>query len=64
MVQRLAEKYPPKEIPIIMLSQYDAPEDRAEAATSGATMLIKKPLTLQKVKDVLESDAIKKLKVA
>ena len=64
LVRRFADKYPNKEVPILMLSPYDAAEDRVEATGAGALGLVKKPANYQKINEIIEAHRAKQAATA
>ena len=54
VVRRLIEQYGTRRIPMLMMSKYNSPEDRAEATNVGASSVIPKPLTPERLREALE----------
>ena len=62
LVRQLTERYASAKIPVLMASPYQTAEDAMEAVNSGALAVITKPIQVSEFKEVLEKEAIKKLK--
>ena len=62
MARRLADHLAQKAIPVVLMSSCPSAEDRLEASLVGALAVLKKPLSVQDVVDVLEKDRMKKLR--
>jgi DNA-binding response OmpR family regulator len=61
LVRRLSDKYYQKSM-ILMMSRHSCPEDVLEATSAGAVGMLKKPVTLAGVNELVEKERMRRLK--
>ena len=61
LVRRLADKYYQKSM-ILMMSRHACPEDILESTSAGAVGMLKKPVTLEAMNELVEKERMRRLK--